>query len=161
MGYQKAIEEALLYDDKLIIESKVIGREVECAVLGNQNPEASLPGEVVPREGFYSFENKYLDEKGAALHIPAELNEKQISQIQELSINTYKVLECRGMSRVDMFMTEEDELIINEINTIPGFTNISMYPKLWECSGLPQQDLITRLIELAIEEHGAQSKLKL
>lgn len=161
VGYNGAIKEALLYDDKLIIESKVVGREVECAILGNQNPKASLPGEVVPREGFYSFENKYLDEKGAALHIPAKLSDEQISAIQELAIKTYKVLECRGMSRVDMFMTEQDELIINEINTIPGFTNISMYPKLWECTGLPQKELITRLIELAIEEHQAQSNLKL
>lgn len=159
--YDKAIQEAFLYDDKLIIESKVVGREIECAILGNQDPEASLPGEVVPKEGFYSFENKYLDEKGAALHIPAELTATQVKAVQELSIHTYKVLECRGLSRVDMFLTEKDDLIINEINTIPGFTNISMYPKLWEATGLPQTDLITKLIELAIKEHQAQSKLQL
>ena len=159
--YNKAIEEAFLYDDKLIIETKITGREIECAVLGNLEPKASLPGEVEPKEGFYSFENKYLDEKGAALHIPATLTETQIKEVQKLSIRTFQVLECRGMSRVDMFLTKEDQLIINEINTIPGFTNISMYPKLWECTGLDQMELITELIDLAIQEHAALGKLKL
>lgn len=159
--FHKAVENGLKYDHKVIIEEKIIGREIECAILGNANPEASIPGEVVPRGGFYSYENKYLDEKGAELHIPAILNEKQKTKVQELAIRTFINLECRGMTRVDMFMTEDEKLIINEVNTIPGFTNISMYPKLWEITGLSQTALISRLIELAQEEHRSLNKLQL
>lgn len=156
-----ALDHALAYDSKVIVEQKVIGREIECAVLGNEKPKASIPGEVVPKSNFYSFENKYIDEKGAELHIPAQLNNEQIERIQKLAIETFKVLECKGMARVDMFLTQDDELIINEINTIPGFTNISMYPKLWQASGLKQQDLITELIELARAQHKRENNLKL
>jgi len=151
----------LKYDPKVIIEEKIIGREIECAVLGNHNPIASVPGEVKPKGGFYSYENKYLDEKGAELCIPAELSQKQISDVQQLSIATYINLECRGMTRVDMFMAADDTLIINEVNTIPGFTNISMYPKLWEISGVSQTELITKLINLALEEHEKDNNLLL
>jgi len=160
-GFNQALKKALQYDPKVIVEEKIIGREIECAVLGNTEPKASIPGEVIPKGGFYSYENKYLDEKGAELHIPAELTETQKTAIQQLALDTFKVLECRGMARVDMFMTEDDKLIINEINTIPGFTNISMYPKLWEITGLSQTDLISELIELAIEEHTENNKLLL
>lgn len=160
-AFHKAVANGLRFDHKVIIEEKIVGREIECAVLGNDQPEASIPGEVVPRGGFYSYENKYLDEKGAELHIPAILSEEQVARVQELAINTFIHLECRGMTRVDMFMTADDQLIINEINTIPGFTNISMYPKLWEISGVPQKALISRLIELAQEEHHTLNKLQL
>ena len=102
---------------------------------------------------------KYIDADGAALHIPAELSDQQILQVQKLSKKTYTVLECRGMARVDIFLSKDDTLIINEINTIPGFTNISMYPKLWEATGLSQEDLISELIELALEEHQATNNL--
>lgn len=159
--FDRALEEALKYDPKVIIEEKLSGREIECAVLGNDQPQASLPGEVIPKNNFYSFENKYIDENGAALKIPADLNEEQIQTIQEYSLATYKLLECRGMARVDVFLTENNTIIVNEINTIPGFTNISMYPKLWEASGLAQKDLISKLIELALEEHNKQNQLKL
>lgn len=159
--FHEAVSNGLKYDHKVIVEEKIIGREIECAVLGNDNPSASIPGEVVPKDGFYSYENKYLDEKGAELHIPAILSEDQVSRVQELSIRTFINLECRGLTRVDMFLTPDDRLIINEVNTIPGFTNISMYPKLWEISDLPQTALISRLIELAQEEHKKQNKLQL
>ena len=159
--FDVALPKSLSYDPKVIIEEKIVGRELECAILGNLIPKASAIGEVVTKDGFYSYENKYLDEKGAELHIPAQLSENQVEAIQQLAIQTYKALECRGMSRVDLFMTAEEKLIINEINTIPGFTNISMYPKLWEASGLNQKDLITELIMLAIEEQKAQNTLLL
>ncbi len=160
-SFFSALTNALKYDSKVIVEKKIVGREIECAVLGNHNPEASIPGEIVPKSSFYSFESKYIDADGAALHIPAELTEEQIQKVQKLSIETYTVLECRGMARVDMFLTQDDMLVINEINTIPGFTNISMYPKLWEASDLSQKDLVSKLIELAIEEHQATNNLLL
>ncbi len=156
-----ALDKALQYDPKVIIEEKITGREIECAVLGNHEPIASIPGEVSVSGGFYSYENKYLNEKGAELHIPAELDKSQIEAVHQLALDTYTVLECRGMSRVDMFLLPSNELIINEVNTIPGFTNISMYPKLWEISGIPQNELITRLIELAQEEHIRANELLL
>jgi D-alanine-D-alanine ligase len=160
-SFFKGLEVALQFDSKVIIEEKIIGREIECAVLGNEFPKASIPGEIIPKDGFYSFESKYLDESGAKLQIPADLTENQIQRVQSLALETFKILECSGMSRIDMFLKEDDSLIINEINTIPGFTNISMYPKLWEYSGLPQKELISKLIDLAIEAHNKQNKLKL
>jgi len=159
--YLKAVEHAFLYDNKVIIESKIYGREIECAVLGNDNPLASIPGEVMPKRGFYSYESKYLDEKGAKLAIPADLSEQQVEAIKKTAIETYRCLECTGMARVDMFMLDNGELFINEINTIPGFTDISMYPSLWKISGISNEALIDRLIQLAIDEHQAQNSLKL
>ena len=159
-SFVTALREALKYDTKVIIEEKITGREIECAVLGNASPRASIPGEIVSK-GFYSYDNKYVDKEGARLHIPADLTPEQVNAVQELALATYIGLECRGMTRVDMFLTEADELIINEVNTIPGFTDISMYPKLWEYSGLSQKELISELIELAIDEHQKQNKLKL
>jgi len=160
-SFEKGLSAALKYDPKVIIEEKIVGREIECAVLGNHNPQASIPGEIIPKHDFYSYESKYLDEKGAELLIPAPLSPEEVIRVKELALKTYIALECRGMTRVDMFMTEDKRLIINEVNTIPGFTNISMYPKLWEASGLTQPKLMTRLIELAIEEHQALNKLSL
>ena len=155
-----AIHEAFLYDNKVIIEKRVFGREIECAVLGNDEPIASIPGEVIPKDGFYSYEAKYISEDGAALEIPAKLTEAEVEKIKQLSIETFILLECSGMARVDMFLTPEGELYINEINTLPGFTDISMYPTLWELSGIPKKELVDRLIQLAIEEHQAFSRLK-
>ena len=159
--YEKAVKHAFLYDNKVIVESKISGREIECAVLGNDDPIVSIPGEVIPQSGFYSYESKYLDEKGAKLAIPAELTDQQIKAIQQTAIDTYRCLECSGMARVDMFMLDNDDLYINEINTIPGFTDISMYPTLWKISGISNEALIDRLIQLAIEEQQAQNSLKL
>lgn len=159
--FQQAIDYALTFDKKVIIERRIVGRELECAILGNDNPIASIPGEVIPKDGFYSYENKYIDESGAALIAPAELSTDQVDQIQKLAIQTYIALECKGMARVDMFLTPNGKLLINEINTIPGFTKISMYPKLWEISGISQSELITKLIEHAIEENESYNSLSL
>jgi D-alanine-D-alanine ligase len=159
----QAIKEALKYDTKVIIEEEVKGRELEVSVLGNRNPLASVPGEVIPmgKHEFYDFEAKYLDEKGAIIQIPAKnLSLRKIKEIRDLAIETYKTLECSGMARVDMFMRLNGQLVINEINTLPGFTSISMYPKLWEATGLKYSDLLDKLIELALERKREKDKLK-
>ncbi|MBP6398681.1 MAG: D-alanine--D-alanine ligase [Saprospiraceae bacterium] len=158
-SFDKALAHAFKYDPKVVVEEKMTGREVECAVLGNDFPKASSVGEVIPKSSFYTFENKYIDEGGAVLDIPAKLSQQEVERIQELAIQTYRLLECEGMSRVDMFLTPDGELFINEINTIPGFTKISMYPKLWEISGLAYKDLITTLIELAIDSNESRNAL--
>ncbi|MBN1413247.1 MAG: D-alanine--D-alanine ligase [Spirochaetales bacterium] len=157
--FDKGIREAFRYDSKLIIEEFIVGREIECAVLGNEQPQASLPGRVIPNADFYSYEAKYLDEKGAAFEIPAKLDENLVKTIQDTAVKTFKALCCEGMGRVDLFIREENTVIVNEINTIPGFTKISMYPKLWEISGLPYGKLVSRLIELAMERHERDSRL--
>jgi D-alanine-D-alanine ligase len=158
--FDAAIESAFQYDHKVVIEENIIGREIECAVLGNDEPIASIPGEVLPNTDFYSYESKYIDEKGADLAIPADLTDSQVKKVQEAAIKAFQTLECEGLSRVDFFLTENDELYVNEVNTLPGFTKISMYPKLWEISGIPYSELISRLIELAIERHQHDSNLK-
>jgi D-alanine-D-alanine ligase len=159
-AFEKALDEAFEYDDKVIIEEAIPGREIECSVLGNEDPIASVPGEVVPHHEFYSYEAKYLDENGAALIVPADLPDGLVTKVQELAIRAFQTLCCEGMARADFFLREDGELFVNEINTIPGFTRISMYPKLWEASGLPPTKLVDRLIELAIERHGREQKLK-
>ena len=158
--FTQAVSEAFKFDNKILVEEAVTGREIECAVLGNENPKASVPGEVIPRHEFYSYEAKYIDENGAVLEIPAKLNEQEIKLIQELAVKAFKVLELEGMSRVDFFLKPNGEALVNEVNTIPGFTKISMYPKLWEASGLAYSELIDRLIELAIQRHSKETKLK-
>ncbi|MEE9371610.1 MAG: D-alanine--D-alanine ligase family protein [Saprospiraceae bacterium] len=158
--YPKALEYAFQYDNKIIIESKVNGREVECAVMGNLDPKASIVGEVIPKDGFYSYESKYIDEGGAVLEVPAKISGEELKKIQKLSITTYKVLECRGISRVDMFLTPSGECFVNEINTLPGFTKISMYPMLWKLSGVPIEALVDQLIQYAIKEHQDMENLE-
>lgn len=150
--FQNAVNDAFKFDNKIIIEKMIIGREIECAILGNENPVASLPGEIIPLRDFYSYDAKYLDENGASLHAPANLSRSEIKSIQQTAIKVFKVLECRGLARVDGFLTSNAEFIINEINTMPGFTKISMYPKLLEVSGIKQSELIERLIDLAIKQ---------
>ncbi|MDE0472748.1 MAG: D-alanine--D-alanine ligase [Ekhidna sp.] len=145
-----AINKAFKYDSKVLVEKSVIGREVECAVLGNKNPKATGVGEV-RSVGFYSYDEKYAAGSRAEIIIPAKIDPKYLSLLKETAIKTYRTLECQGMSRVDMFLTGEGEVLVNEVNTIPGFTSISMYPKLWEQEGLSYGDLIDQLIELAIE----------
>jgi len=163
-GLDFALKDAFLYDTKVIIEEFIPGREIECAVLGNENPEASLPGEIITSHEFYSYDAKYIDEKGAALIIPAKLDSGTIKRVQEIAVKVFQVLCCEGLSRVDFFLKEIPgkpyEIIVNEINTIPGFTRISMYPKMWEASGVSYTELITRLIELAISRFEKESKLK-
>ncbi|OGI57023.1 D-alanine--D-alanine ligase A [Candidatus Nomurabacteria bacterium RIFCSPHIGHO2_02_FULL_37_13] len=158
--FDKAIEEAFKFDTKILIEEFINGREIECSVLGNENPIASVPGEVIVNDEFYSYNTKYIDENGATLEIPANLSQKTIKKIQQLSVKTFKVLNCEGFGRVDGFLTKNGKFYISEINTIPGFTSISMYPKLWEANGLPLPKLLDKLISLAIERFKREQKLK-
>lgn len=158
--FECAIKEAFKFDQKLIVETNIVGREIECSVLGNEHPKASLPGEVVSHHDFYSYEAKYLDEHGAALIIPADLPADTIQEIQEIAVKTFTTLYCEGLTRVDFFLTAQGELLINEVNTIPGFTKISMYPKLWEATGLSYTRLIDHLIQFAIERFDREMQLK-
>lgn len=160
--FEQAIETAFRYDVKILIEEAIAGREIECSVLGNANPIASVPGEIITdttRHEFYSYEAKYLDEHGAALQIPADLPAQIVKGVQALSVKAFEVLCCEGMARVDCFLTPDSRILINEINTIPGFTRISMYPKLWEASGIAYPELIDRLIQLALERYEREKKL--
>ncbi|MDC1286873.1 D-alanine--D-alanine ligase [Gammaproteobacteria bacterium] len=157
---EAAVNNALQYDLKVVLEENIVGREIECAVLGNDDAIASAIGEIGTDDGFYSYEKKYIDDDAAQLIIPASLEPATLQRVQQTAIAAFKTLESRGMARVDMFLTANDEIFVNEINTIPGFTAISMYPKLWQASGLSYTDLVDRLILLAIEEHTLKSKLK-
>jgi len=158
--FERAVRDALNYDNKILIEECISGREMECSVLGNENPIASVPGEILPRHEFYSYEAKYLDENGAVLEIPARLPATTSERLRDLAIKTFSVLCCEGMARVDFFLRNDEEIIVNEINTIPGFTRISMYPKLWEATGISYSELIDKLIELAIERFEREKVLK-
>lgn len=141
------------FDEKVIVERAVDAREIEVSVLGNADPQASLPGEIIPRSSFYDYQAKYLDDS-AELVVPAPLRPDQVKRVQELALRSFQTLECQGMARVDFFLERNTEdIYVNEINTIPGFTSISMYPKLWQASGLAYSDLIDRLIQLALERH--------
>lgn len=161
-NFHKAIQEAFQYADKIIVEECVAGREIECAVLGSNTPIATLPGEIVTqtKHEFYSYIAKYLDENGATLHIPAALPQMLNTKIKKLAIKTFQVLACEGLARVDMFLRSDDTLVVNEINTLPGFTAISMYPKLCEISGITYTQLVNTLIQLAIERFTTEEKLK-
>lgn len=156
----EGIEAAFDYDTKVILEKFVSGREIECAVLGNDEPQASVPGEIRPSAEFYSYEAKYIDENGAELIIPAKIDGELTALVRDTAVKAFKVLCCSGLARVDMFLTEERTVVLNEINTIPGFTRISMYPKLWEATGIGYTELITRLIDLALERYAEERRLK-
>lgn len=158
--YQIAIKNAFLYDRKILLEEYIRGREIECAVLGNDNLQVSLPGEIEPLHEFYSYEAKYLDAQGARLYIPASLSKQQTRDVQTMAIAVFRTLCCEGMARIDFFLTKNQEFLVNEINTIPGFTRISMYPKLWEVSGITYAQLIDQLIQLAIARHEKGKKIK-
>ncbi len=160
--YNTLLQDAFLYDHKVIAEEFIEGREIECSVLGlNENPKASLPGELIVKHEFYSYEAKYFDVNGAEIVIPARLDQAVTSEVQKLAIKTFKVLGCDGLARVDFFAKMNGEIYVNEINTLPGFTQISMYPKMWEATGLSYQNLISELIELAFLKHAEDIKLKL
>jgi D-alanine-D-alanine ligase len=156
-----AMELALQFDRKIVIEAAVPdAREIECAVLGNDEPQASVPGEIIPSREFYDYEAKYLDEASELL-IPAPLSAVETARIQQLAVDAFRAAEGAGMARVDFLIGRgTGEVFVNEVNTIPGFTTISMYPKLWEASGLPYPALIDRLIELALERHSEKQKLR-
>jgi len=158
--FHQAIAEAFKYDHKLIVEETITGREIECSVLGNENPIASIPGEVINLKGFYSYDAKYIEENASIVEIPAKLTPEEIAKVQETAVKTFKVLCCEGLARVDVFLTPSGEVIVNEINTIPGFTKISMYPKLWQESGISYGELIDRIIRLALEKFERDMELK-
>lgn len=157
-----ALDKAFEYDVKILVEAGVAGREIECAVLGNDEPLASIPGEIIVRhdDGFYSYDAKYVSENGAVLQIPAVLDAAVSAEAQRLAIATFQALECSGLGRVDFFLQPNGALLVNEINTLPGFTAISMYPKLWAASGVPPRELVARLIDLAIERHRQRRSLR-
>jgi D-alanine-D-alanine ligase len=159
--FAAAMDIALQFDRKIVIEAAVQdAREIECAVLGNDDPKASVAGEIIPSREFYDYEAKYLDE-GSELLIPAPLSARHTAEIQRLAVEAFRAVEGAGMARVDFLMSRgTDEIYVNEVNTIPGFTTISMYPKLWEASGLSYTGLVTRLIELALERHEEKQKLR-
>ena len=156
----KALEEAFAYDTKIIVEEFIKGREIECSVLGNENPKASVPGEIAASHEFYDYDAKYIDKKGADLKIPADLSNEQVKEAQDLAVKTFQTLCLEGMARIDLFLTDENKFYVNEANTIPGFTNISMYPKLWEASGIGHGELVDRLIQLAMERFKRENSLK-
>ncbi len=153
-GLARALQEAAQYDRRIVIEEAIEGQEVECAVLGNDDPEASVVGEIVPRNEFYDYGAKYLDE-GADLIVPARITAAQADEVRAMSVKAFLAIDCAGMARVDFFVRRSDgRVLINEINTIPGFTPISMYPRLWEASGMPFAALVDRLVQLALERHA-------
>lgn len=158
--YKNGIVKASNFDTKIIVEEYIKGREIECSVLGNEKPMASIPGEVISHHEFYSYDAKYIDKQGAGLEIPAKISTQTTKKIQDMAIKTFQTLSCEGLGRVDFFLKENEELFVNEINTIPGFTKVSMYPKLWEASGISYTKLIDRLIQLAIERFGKEQQLK-
>jgi D-alanine-D-alanine ligase len=157
---ENALDTAAQFDRKLIVERGLDAREIEVSVLGNDDPIASVPGEIIPSREFYDYKAKYIDDDSKLL-IPAPLTEAQVREAQRLATQTFRTLECSGLGRVDLFLERKTEkFYVNEINTLPGFTTISMYPKLWEASGISYGDLIDRLVTLAIERHEQKNKLR-
>jgi D-alanine-D-alanine ligase len=151
--FSKLVDRAVQYDRKILVEKAIDARELECAVLGNDDPRASVVGEIIPCNEFYDYEAKYLDH-GSRVIVPADISKKISEEVRQMAVAGFKSIDCAGMGRVDFFLEREtDRIFINEINTIPGFTPISMYPKLWEASGLSYSGLIDRLIDLAIERY--------
>jgi D-alanine-D-alanine ligase len=157
----EAMDFAFQFDTRVMIEKAVDCREIECAVLGNEKPVASILGEIVPRHEFYSYEAKYLDPNGAALKIPAEIDKSLATKIRKTAVEGYMALGCSSMARVDFFLDKKtNKFYLNEINTLPGFTSISMYPKLWEATGLKYSNLLDKLIALALERHRKKLEIK-
>ena len=159
--FNKALADTFLYDDEVLFETFISGREMECAILGNARAKASKVGEIIVKgHEFYSFDAKYVDSEGATLVIPAETSDALLAEIQRQSLLAYRSLFCEDFARIDLFVTDAGEVYINEINTIPGFTNISMYPKLWDLEGISYPALITRLIDLALEKQEKKNRLR-
>lgn len=150
---EQGLDEAFNWDNKVLIEEFIKGREVEVAVMGNLEPVASIAGEIAPTQEFYTYDAKYKDDS-SALYIPARISDKAMKELRENAVIVYTYMGCRGLSRVDFFCTDTEEIIFNEINTIPGFTSISMYPKLFGYGGIAYSELIDKLISLALEEHN-------
>jgi D-alanine-D-alanine ligase len=155
-----ALDLAAEFAQKILVERAIVGREIEVSVLGNADPRASVPGEIVPHREFYDYTAKYLEE-GTQLIIPAKLTRAQVKHFQDYAVRAFRAIECTGMARVDFFLEGRTRRIfLNEVNTIPGFTSISMYPKMWEASGIPFRELIDRLITLAFEQHAEKARTK-
>jgi D-alanine-D-alanine ligase len=156
----EAMDLAAEFAQKILVERAIRGREIEVSVLGNENPRASVPGEILPHREFYDYAAKYL-EQGTRLVIPAKLTRAQVKRFQEYAVRAFRAIECLGMARVDFFLEHRTKRIyLNEVNTIPGFTSISMYPKMWEASGVPYRELLDRLIELALAQHHEKQRTK-
>lgn len=158
--FDEALALAFAYDHKVLVEAAIEGREIECAVLGNDEPQASLCGEIVVHDDFYAYDTKYIREDGAEVVAPAVIDDAACERIRAVALRAFRALECAGLARVDVFLTPAGEVVVNEVNTLPGFTRISMYPKLWQASGIEYGDLVTRLIELAMERHQADLALR-
>jgi D-alanine-D-alanine ligase len=156
---EAAFAEAFQFDRKVIIEEGVIAREVEVAVLGNDEPQCSVAGEIVPKKDFYDYKAKYEDES-TVLIIPADIKKEEYAQIQDTAIKAFKALDCSGLVRADFFLTKDGKALINEVNTMPGFTPVSMFPLLWKETGLDYPSLIERLVSLAIERHAEKQRIK-
>jgi D-alanine-D-alanine ligase len=150
--FDAAIAEAMKYDDRVLVEECIVGREIECAVMGNHQLFCAVPGEVVPKVEFYSYDAKYTLDDGAELRAPALLTDDEIARVHAIASKAYKALGCRGMSRVDFFLKPDGTYILNEINTIPGFTKISMFPRLMGLSGISYSTLVDKLIQLSLEK---------
>lgn len=152
--FEQALDCAFKYDQKILVEQAIVGREIEISILGNEDPQASLVGEVIPKGHlFYSYESKYLDPDGSTRLVPTELEPATLKAVQSIAKQTYRCLSCEGFARVDFFLTEKNEIFVNEVNTIPGFTSISMYPQLWLVSGVEFSQLLERLVDLALQRH--------
>lgn len=160
--FKDAVEDTFQYDNMMLIEEYIQGREIECSVIGNQNPKVSQPGEisVVGGHDFYSFDAKYVDDTGAKLDMPAKLEENTKRKIQDIALKAYKTLYCEDFARVDMFLKEDGEIYVNEINSIPGFTHISMFPQLWKLDGISYTELISDLIENAFKKYSRSNRIK-
>ena len=162
--FPSAVDDALLYDTKVLVEKGIAAREIELSVLENsvygEPPLVSVAGEINATHEFYSYEAKYLDENGATMKIPAEITKEQLAKAQDIARRAFTALECEGLARVDLFLDKVDgKFYFNEVNTMPGFTSISMYPKMWEASGVSYGDLLTKLVELAIARKTRKSSL--
>ncbi|MTI39661.1 D-alanine--D-alanine ligase family protein [Fulvivirga lutimaris] len=159
--FKKALDEAFKFDNTILFEQYITGRELECSVMGNETPVASNPAEIVVSKNyeFYTYEAKYLDPNAVELHVPAKVDASTVATIRELSIKAYKALSCDDFARVDLFLTDNGKILINEINTIPGFTNSSMFPMMWQERGISFTDLISELIAIALKREGAAHRI--
>jgi D-alanine-D-alanine ligase len=160
--FKKAMDEGFRYDHEIIIEEFITGREIECALLGNSPAQASNPGEIVISKEyeFYTFDAKYVDAKAVDIKVPAELDKPTIKKIREVSIQAYQALHCEDFARVDLFLTKKGKVYVNEINTIPGFTNSSMFPMMWKERGISFTDLITKLLNLAYDRYNVNKRIE-
>ena len=159
--FQDAVNDSLKYDNEVLFEEYIEGREIECAILGNYPPAASRPGEIVisNKYEFYTFDAKYVDPEAVRIEVPAQLETSIIANIQSISVKAFEILRCQDYARVDLFLSNKGKVFINEINTIPGFTNSSMFPMMWKEKGISFTDLVSRLINIALDRHNKGSKV--